>query len=213
MMDNQGQDAADLRQRLERVEQQVAKLHAMASSGSAPGWVKTTGRVKVMEPSVAMAHLHDVLDALQAVAKAANDRLLLVASADAQTGSGGGPDSIRRTAGDDETAQSLVRVGTAVSNPLRVKLLQALVLHDERTTADLAAACGTSGGNLYQHLNELHAANLIYQPGRGRYRLTANGQHAADVLFWAALQVRRSLPPAIGQGGWFQQETQDTADA
>ena len=61
-------------------------------------------------------------------------------------------------------------------------------------------------------LNELHAANLIYQPGRGRYRLTANGQHAADVLFWAALQVRRALAPQIGQGDWFEPEP-DAADA
>lgn len=208
-MDREDGDVADLRRRLESVEQQVSKLQSASSSGSAPGWVKTTGRVKVMEPSTATTHLHDALDALQAVAKTANDRLLFVASADAQTGSSGGPCSVRRTAGDDETAQALVRVGAAVSNPLRVKLLQSLVLHNERTTADLAVACGTSGGNLYQHLNELHAANLIYQPGRGRYRLTANGQHAADVLFWVALQVRRSLPPAIGQGGWFAQDAAD----
>ena len=212
-MDNQDQDAADLRRRLERVEQQVAALQSALPSGAASGWTSTTRRVAAMEPSAALAHLHDVLNALQAVAKTTNDRLLFVASADAQTGSGGGPCSVRRTADDDETAGALGRVGTAVSNPLRVKLLQALVLYDERATADLAAACGTSGGNLYQHLNELHAANLIYQPGRGRYRLTANGQHAADVLFWAALQVRRSLPPAIGQGDWFPQDPQDTADA
>ncbi len=212
-MDNQGQDVADLRRRLESIEQQVAKLQPASSWGAAPGWVKTTGRVKAMESSAAMTHLHEVLDALHAVAKTANERLLFVASADAQTGSGGGPCAVRRTADDDETAHALVRVGSAVSNPLRVKLLQALVLHDERTTADLAAACGTSGGNLYQHLGELHAANLIYQPGRGRYRLTANGQHAADVLFWAALQVRRSLPPEVGHGGWFQQDTLGAADA
>lgn len=166
-MDREDGDVADLRRRLESVEQQVSKLQSASSSGSAPGWVKTTGRVKVMEPSTATTHLHDALDALQAVAKTANDRLLFVASADAQTGSSGGPCSVRRTAGDDETAQALVRVGAAVSNPLRVKLLQSLVLHNERTTADLAVACGTNGGNLYQHLNELHAANLIYQPGRG----------------------------------------------
>jgi len=208
-MERQDGEMADLRRRLERVEQQVAAMHSAPPSGSAPGWTSTTRRVTAMEPSAALAHLHDVLNALQAVAKTANERLLFVASADTQTGSGGGPCPVRRTADDDETAQALTRLGGAVSNPLRVKLLQALVLHDERTTADLAAACGTSGGNLYQHLNELHAANLIYQPRRGRYRLTVNGQHAADVLFWAALQVRRSLPPTIGQGGWFPQDTAD----
>jgi len=208
-VEHQEGEVAKLRRRLESVEQRVAELQSVGPVTSPLGWVGIAGRVKTIEPTVAMAHLHGVLDALHAVAKAANDRLLFVASADGQTGSGGGPSPARQTADDDETAHALTRLGTAVSNPLRVKLLQALVLHDERTTADLAAACGTSGGNLYQHLNELHAANLIYQPGRGRYRLTANGQHAADVLFWAALHVRRSVPPAIGQGGWFQQDTAD----
>ncbi len=208
-MASKDHDTADLRRRLENVERHVTALQRALPSGTMSGWVSAPRPVTVMEPAVALAHLQEVLDALQTVAKTANDRLLFVASADAQTGSGGGPSPVRRTADDDETVQSLIRVGTAVSNPLRVKLLQALVLHDERTTADLAAACGTSGGNLYQHLNELHAANLIHQPGRGRYRLTANGQHAADVLFWAALQVRRSMPPEIGQGGWFHQDTAD----
>jgi len=202
-------DIADLRRRLERVEQHMAMGQAVASSGPSSGWVGTTRPVKAMDPAAAMTHLHDALDALQAVAKTANDRLIFVASADAQTGSGGGPSPVRRTADDDETVRSLVRVGAAVSNALRVKLLQALVLHGERSTADLAAACGTSGGNLYQHLNELHAANLIYQPGRGRYRLTANGQPAVDVLFWAALQVRRALPPEIGGGSWFEPDAAD----
>ncbi len=202
-------EIADLRRRLERVEQQIGMGQPATPSGTASGWVGTTSRVKKMEASAAMAHLQGVLDALQSMAKMADDRLLFIASADAQTGSSGGPSPVRRTADDDETARSLVRVGTAISNGLRVKLLQALVLHGERSTADLAAACGTSGGNLYQHLNELHAANLIYQPGRGRYRLTANGQHAADVLFWAALQVRRALPPEIGGGTWFEPDAVD----
>ncbi len=208
-MSDRGDDIADLRRRLERIEQQIGMGQPVAPSGVAPDWAGTIGRVKKMEPPAAMDYLQGVLGALQSIAKMGNDRLLFVASADARTGSGGGPSPVGRTADDEETARSLVRVGTAVGNPLRVKLLQALVLHEERSTADLAAACGTSGGNLYQHLNELHAANLIYQPGRGRYRLTANGQHAADVLFWAALQVRRGLPPEIGQGNWFEPDAAD----
>jgi hypothetical protein len=76
------------------------------------------------------------------------------------------------------------------------------VLHGERTTAELAVACNTSGGNLYQHLNELHAAHVIYQPSRGHYRLTVNGQYATDMLLFCALQVRRSWTHT-GKTGWF----------
>jgi hypothetical protein len=49
-------------------------------------------------------------------------------------------------------------------------------------------------------LNQLHEANLIFQPEPDRYSLISNGEHAVGMLFWAALQVRRPLPGAIESG-------------
>jgi hypothetical protein len=67
----------------------------------------------------------------------------------------------------------------------------------------LTAVAGVEPAELQVVLNQLHEANLLCQPEPIRYRLTANGEHAVGMLFWAALQVRRTLPAQLNQGGWF----------
>jgi DNA-binding IclR family transcriptional regulator len=73
----------------------------------------------------------------------------------------------------------------------------------DQTSDELAAAAGLERVEVQHLLNDFHAANLVYQPDRGHYRLTSNGEHAIGMLFWAALQVRRPLPAILNQGGWF----------
>jgi len=169
-----------IRRRLARVERAVADLQ-----GVHPGDDNRDNRAE--------AALHrETLRVLTARSRERGERLILIASADGDTGAMGGPDAVREFATED-MEQPLVALGSAVGHATRVKLLRALVVRGECAIAELAEASGASGGNLYQHLNELHRANLIDQPGRGRYRLTENGQHAVDVLFWCALQVRRPM--------------------
>jgi hypothetical protein len=67
----------------------------------------------------------------------------------------------------------------------------------------LEATAREDGAELQVVLNQLHEANLIYQPEPGHYRLTANGEHAVGMLFWAALQVRCPPPALLNQAGWF----------
>lgn len=156
-----------------------------------------------MDPACAMELLKSAMQAVQSIARDRGKRVLFVATGDPRGGGAGGPDSVRGMASDEETAEHLARLASAVGSPEVVKLLQALVLAEERTTAELADAGGATGADLARHLDALHEAHLIYQPGRGRYRLTASGRYAAEMLFWSALQVRRSLPSWTGQGGWY----------
>ena len=209
-MESQSDDQAEFRHRLESLEQEVIELKGMLGmqqSKEQGTWVVgRVEKVEEMDVQTARTHLQDMLPALQALARERNERLHFVAFADSQTASGGGPSPSRAFA-RDEMVQPLASLAAAVGNPTRAKLLQMLLLREECTVAELSETSGATGGNLYQHLNELHGANLIYQPGRGRYRLTANGQFTVEMLFWCAVQVRRNLPPEFGQSGWF--DTQD----
>ncbi len=209
-MESQSDDQAEFRHRLESLEQEVIELKGMLGmqqSKEQGTWVVgRVEKVEEMDVQTARTHLQDMLPALQALARERNERLHFVAFADSQTASGGGPSPSRAFA-RDEMVQPLASLAAAVGNPTRAKLLQMLLLREECTVSELSETSGATGGNLYQHLNELHGANLIYQPGRGRYRLTANGQFTVEMLFWCAVQVRRNLPPEFGQSGWF--DTQD----
>ncbi len=209
-MESQSDDQAEFRHRLESLEQEVIELKGMLGmqqSKEQGTWVVgRVEKVEEMDVQTARTHLQDMLPALQALARERDERLHFVAFADSQTASGGGPTPSRAFA-RDEMVQPLASLAAAVGNPTRAKLLQMLLLREECTVTELSETSGATGGNLYQHLNELHGANLIYQPGRGRYRLTANGQFTVEMLFWCAVQVRRNLPPEFGQSGWF--DTQD----
>lgn len=204
-MESQSDDHIEFRRRLESLEQEVIGLKGMLGMqqpNEQNTWVGQVEKVEEMDVQTARAHLQDMLPALQALARERNERLHFVAFADSQTASGGGPGPSRAFA-RDELVQPLASLAAAAGNPTRAKLLQMLLLRGECTVTELSEVSGATGGNLYQHLNELHGANLIYQPGRGRYRLTANGQFTVEMLFWCAVQVRRNLPPEFGQSGWF----------
>ena len=208
-MENQRDDQVEFRRRLESLEREVTELKGILGRqkrNESHTWVGRIEQVKEVDAQTAMEQLQAVLPALQALARERNERLHFVAFANSQTASGGGPSPSRAFA-RDELVQPLASLAAAVGNPTRAKLLQLLLLKEECSVAELSEVSGATGGNLYQHLNELHGANLIYQPGRGRYRLTANGQFTVEMLFWCAVQVRRTLPPEIGQSGWF--DTQD----
>lgn len=197
--------------RLEAVERALVHLQGTQDTGGHKGWSAKTEATRHFESSEALAHLQQVLPALAALARERNDRLLFVAAADPQTGGSGGPSSVRRLAAGEESVRSAAHLASAVSNPLRARMLRDLLIEGERTTAELAAGSGASGGSLHQHLNELHGANLIYQPARGRYRLTANGQYAAEMFFHAAREVRRASP-LPDQGSWFEEEPNTPPD-
>lgn len=204
-MENQRNDQVEFRRRLESLEREVTELKEILGRqkrNESHAWVGRIEQVKEVDTQTAMDQLQAVLPALQALAQERNERLHFVAFADSQTASGGGP-SPSRTFARDELVQPLASLAAAVGNHTRAKLLQLLLLKEECTAAELSEVSGATGGNFYQHLNELHGANLIYQPGRGRYRLTANGQFTVEMLFWCAVQVRRTLSPEFRQSGWF----------
>ncbi len=139
--------------------------------------------------------------AAQRIAQRRGDRMVFAGWAGADgTGGFGGPDSPRRIADDEETTTHLVRLGTCLASH------QASRFSDRSSPAikdELTTATASDDVEVKRLLNELHAANLVYQPERGRYRLTSNGEHAVGMLFWAALQVRRPLPAQFNQWGWF----------
>jgi hypothetical protein len=189
-----------LRQRVERLEQELAAVQGKPAPPQS--WTTRIQFVPTLDLATAQELLQGVLPALLTIAKARQEAQLFVAFAEQETASGGGPEPIRWQFGDAHL-EPLTRLGTAVSNASRVKLLQVLRREGESTTAALGAASGLAGGNLYQQLNELHAANLLFQPQRGKYRLTPSGRFAVDLLFYAALQVRGGPAQEQGQGKWY----------
>jgi hypothetical protein len=141
--------------------------------------------------------------ATRAIAQRHGDRMIFVGwAAGDGTGGFGGPDSPRRIAEDAETSDHLIRLATNVASQAAVTILQSLLTGDQSREA-LASVAGVESTELQHVLSGLHEVNLLYQPERGHYRLTANGEHAVGMLFWAALQVRRPLPAQLNQGGWF----------
>jgi hypothetical protein len=141
--------------------------------------------------------------AARAIARLHGDRMVFVGwAAENGTGGFGGPDSPRRIADDAETSGHLIRLATNIASQAAVTILRSLLSGDQSREA-LASIAGVEGTELQRVLNGLHKVNLLYQPERGHYRLTANGEHAVGILFWAALQVRRPLPAQLNQRGWF----------
>ena len=154
--------------------------------------------------------LNTFVEACQAAVRAARpiaqrhgDRMVFVGWVGTDGTSGfGGPDSPRRIAEDEETSAHLVRLATCIANQAAVTLLRTL-LSGEQPRERLASTAAVDRAALQIVLNQLHEANLIFQPEPDRYSLTANGEHAVGMLFWAALQVRKPLPGQLNQGGWF----------
>ncbi len=181
-------DIAALQERVEVLEQQIAGLLGLEYRPVTPG---AFGHPPPKESLTASKFLRDILPALGRRANSEAARLLVVAMADQEGALGGGPVAVQNLA-VDEAVRPLAGLGTAISHVSRLKMLQALLLHQECTTTELAEISGASGGNLYQHLNELNTANLIFQPSRGHYRLTPGGQWTVALLFFVARQPSNS---------------------
>ena len=92
----------------------------------------------------------------------------------------------------DREPEGIARTFAALSSPVRVRIIGALV-QGPATTASLAERidAGTSG-QLFHHLKDLLGAGLVHQPRRGVYALRA--QHVLPIL--AALSAAMDLAPA-----------------
>ena len=184
----------ELKERLAALEEQMAGI-TQAWQGLAdlkPGATLVVGEswaTAQPETPEATQLLRDFLPALSQMAQTANQPLLFVATADGQQSAGGSPIPFASLA-VEENVRPLADLGAALGNLSRVKMLQALLTQEECSTVALAEASGASGGNLYQHLSELHTANLVFQPSRGRYRLTPTGGWIVAMLFYCGFQVR-----------------------
>lgn len=96
----------------------------------------------------------------------------------------------------DHEPESIARTFSALSSPVRVRIIGALV-GGPLSTAALAERidAGTSG-QLFHHLKELLAAGLVRQLRRGVYTLRA--QHLLPIL--AALSAAMDLAPTPDTG-------------
>ncbi len=181
-------ELTSLNERVARLEETVAALAGQLPTET-EGEAATAVQPDLWQDSASIRDLHRAsLQALQAYAKEAQSPVVFVATADEQSAASGGPDSVLQLtkAGN---IQPLAFLGVAIGHPSRVKIIRLLLLQEECSITELAGVSEAMGGNLYQHLDAIQAANLLYQPGRGRYRLTESGQRVAAVLFWCALQV------------------------
>jgi len=182
-----------VKERIARLEQEMSALQGQQRSAVSRNTM-SEGTQATWQHSAEIPQLHrETMRVLSACAKEARGRVIFVATADEQTAATGGPDSAQQLA-NATMIQPLAYLGVAIGHPSRVKMVRLLLLQGECTVAELVQISETSGGNLYQHLDAIQAANLLYQPGRGRYRLTEDGQRVAAVLFWCALQVGVASP-------------------
>jgi hypothetical protein len=134
-----------------------------------------------------------------------NERRILVAYADSQTACADWPITTSVLM-RDQNVQPLATLGAACGNPTRAKVLQMLYVRGECSKTELSEASGAVGGNLYQHLGELHRVQLLAQPRRGVYRPSAQGRCIVELLFWCADQGHRMERERSDQDGWFDQE-------
>ncbi len=151
------------------------------------------------DAAVAEAAFRQALITLRGMAALRNERFIFIATAGPQNVNTSGPQPVRGLL-SEETIPRLAKIGAALSNLPRLKMLFVLLAQEECTTGLLAEASGVSGGNLFQQLNELYSANLIFQPSRGRYRLTDSGRQIIEVLSWAVSNGGKN--PV--QPGWFE---------
>jgi hypothetical protein len=151
------------------------------------------------DPMAAEAAFRQAVMTLKTMADLRHEPFIFIAAADPHNVATSGPQPVQALL-NEEVKGRFVKLGAALSNLPRLKMLFVLQAQEECTTALLAEASGVSGGNLFQQLNELYSANLIFQPSRGRYRLTDSGRLLIEVLAW----VLSSDNPRPAQPGWFE---------
>lgn len=213
-MDSPQDDLALLRHRLDLLEQEVRELKmtgleevpvgsesqkSQESSilpvrGSGDPLVVHASQVKRRKIADAKALgykalIQQVLPALLTITKAnnesigRNEHLMLVAFTDGQTAEASWPVTTSLLM-RDQNVEPLATLCAACGNPTRAKLLQILCVRGECSKTELSEASGAVGGNLYQHLGELYRVQLLAQPRRGVYQLTARGRYIVELLFW-----------------------------
>ena len=133
-----------------------------------------------------------------------NEHRMLVAFADSQTAEAWPVTTSLLMR--DQNIEPLATLCAACGNPTRAKLLQILCVRGECSKTELSEASGAVGGNLYQHLGELYRVQLLAQPRRGVYQLTARGRYIVELLFWCADQGHHNEREISDQDGWFDQE-------
>src|SRR5437588_3602192 len=67
-----------------------------------------------------------------------------------------------------EIFANLARIGTALSSPIRIEVLE-LVAQTERTVEQLAGLTATTVANISQHLQKLRQAGLVVGRKEGQY--------------------------------------------
>lgn len=173
--------------------------HVVERQGANPSMGNTPGTNQIFDPTAAEAAFRQTLITLRSIAVLRNERFIFIATADPQNVTTSGPQAVQALL-TEEIKPLLAKLGAALSNPTRLKMLFVLMLQEECTTGLLAETSGVSGGNLFQQLNELYSANLILQPSRGRYRLTEFGRIVVEVLSWAVSNVGKTWT----QPDWFE---------
>lgn len=197
-------ESGEIRARLGHLESELNAMkevlqQVVRGQGGNPIQRNPSGPGQMFDPAAAEASFRQTLITLRSIAVLRNERFIFIAAADPQNIITSGPQPVQALL-TEEIKPVLANLGAALSNLTRLKMLFVLMLQEECTTGLLAEASGVSGGNLFQQLNELYSANLIFQPSRGRYRLSESGRLIVEVLSWAVSNSGKSL----SQPGWFE---------
>jgi DNA-binding transcriptional ArsR family regulator len=197
-------ELGEVKAKLEQLQNELNSIKELLEPVVKNQWSNLTqnnppGTGQMFDPAAAEATFRQALITLRTIALLRNERFIFVAAADSQNVTTSGPQPVQ-TLLTEEVKPLLAKLGAALSNPTRLKMLFVLLSQEECTTSLLAETSGVSGGNLYQQLNELYSANLIFQPSRGRYRLSEIGRLIVEVLSWGVLNIGKSG----SQPGWFE---------
>ncbi len=197
------QDLAEVKARLHHLEAELTALKAVVHQGLTkqplnPTPVNASESVS-FDPVAAEATFRQALLTLKTIATLRNERFIFIATADSNNVTTSGPQPVQALL-TEEIKPLLAKLGGALSSPTRLKMLYLLFLQEECTTAVLTEISGVSGGNLFQQLNELYSANLIFQPSRGRYRLTELGRFGLEMLTWGISNIGKTWK----QSPWFE---------
>ncbi len=196
-------DLSEVKAKLRHLENELSSIKELLepvvrSQGANLTQKNSPGTGPIFDPAAAEAAFRQALITLRSMAVLRNERFIFIAAADPFNVTTSGPQPVQALM-TEEIKPLLAKLGAALSNPTRLKMLFVLMLQEECTTGLLAEASGANGGNLFQQLNELYNANLIFQPSRGRYRLSEIGRLLVEVLAWAVSNIRKSSQP-----GWFE---------
>jgi DNA-binding transcriptional ArsR family regulator len=96
----------------------------------------------------------------------------------------------------DHQPESIARTFAALSNPVRVRIIGALVDGPAPTAALAERIDAGTSGQLFHHLRDLLAAGLVHQPQRGIYALRA--QHVLPLLAAMSAVMDLAAPSAAG---------------